>query len=198
MMNMKKIMGLTTAVCLSMGLLSGCSEIFGKKANGIVAYGNQKDVEQLGEKNKKDIKEQATYPAKLIEQDNKKILIFSEKTANDLIKKEMLQKVVNNDETKPIKELTKVTDTGGLLFAKEKIDIMHMGNLPLHYEGNIVIGEGRMYSDMFAVVSEQSFKGIKGKETSIGVFHFKKDPKHEIPTKEDRIEAAHLVTIPEK
>lgn len=49
----------------------------------------------------------------------------------------------------------------------------------LKYEGNTIIGSGRAYTDMYAIVDDATYNNVKGDEKSVGVLKFDKDPSKE-------------------
>ncbi|MGF9966366.1 lipoprotein BA_5634 family protein [Bacillus rhizoplanae] len=69
----------------------------------------------------------------------------------------------------------------GALFAKEELANVTIDGNKLKYEGNIIIGDGRSYADMFAVVDDATYTKIKGEEKSVGVLRFDKDPAKDLP-----------------
>ena len=55
---MKKLVGIGLAAAISLGALSGCSLL--EKANGFVLYGSEEQVQQITDKNKKEVKEKTS------------------------------------------------------------------------------------------------------------------------------------------
>ncbi|MED1411827.1 MULTISPECIES: lipoprotein BA_5634 family protein [Bacillus] len=190
---MKKLVGIGLAAAISFGALSGCS-LLGEKANGFVLYGTEEQVQQIADKNKKEVKEKDMYKMKLTTLEDKKVLVMDKKTGEELIKKELLKKVDKNDDTKAIDKLPAVTAEQGVLFAKEKVENATLDGAKLKYEGNTIIGSGRAYADMFAIVDDATYGNVKGEEKSVGVLKFDKDPSKEFPGK-NGVEGAQLVTI---
>ncbi|MGE7883120.1 lipoprotein BA_5634 family protein [Bacillus sp. NPDC094077] len=190
---MKKLVGIGLAAAISFGALSGCS-LLGEKANGFVLYGSEEQVGQIADKNKKEVKEKDMYKMKLTTLEDKKVLVMDKKTGEELVKKELLRKVDKNDDTKAIDKLPAVTAEQGVLFAKEKVENATLDGAKLKYEGNTIIGSGRAYADMFAIVDDATYGNVKGEEKSVGVLKFDKDPSKEFPGK-NGVEAAQLVTI---
>lgn len=47
----------------------------------------------------------------------------------------------------------------------------------MKYEGNTIIGDGRSYTDMFAIVDDAAYGKVTGEEKSVGVLKMNKDPK---------------------
>lgn len=154
----------------------------------------EEQVAQIADKNKKEVKEKDVYKMKLTTLEDKKVLVMDKKTGEELVKKELLQKVDEKDETKPLDKLPAVTADQGVLFAKDKVENATIDGAKLKYEGNTIIGSGRAYADMFAIVDDATYGNVKGEEKSVGVLKFDKDPSKEFPGK-NGVEAAQLVTI---
>ncbi|MBE7121576.1 lipoprotein BA_5634 family protein [Bacillus cereus] len=190
---MKKLVGIGLAAAISFGALSGCS-LLGEKANGFVLYGTEDQVAQIADKNKKEVKEKDVYKMKLTTLEDKKVLVMDKKTGEELVKKELLKQVDKKDDTKAIDKLPTVTAEQGVLFAKDKVENATLDGAKLNYEGNTIIGSGRAYADMFAIVDDATYRNVKGEEKSVGVLKFDKDPSKEFPGK-NGVEAAQLVTI---
>ncbi|MED1089295.1 lipoprotein BA_5634 family protein [Bacillus paramycoides] len=190
---MKKLVGIGLAAAISFGALSGCS-LLGEKANGFVLYGTEEQVQQIADKNKIEVKEKDMYKMKLTTLEDKKVLVMDKKTGEELVKKELLRKVDKNDDTKAIDKLPAVTAEQGVLFAKDKVENATLDGAKLNYEGNTIIGSGRAYADMFAIVDDATYGNVKGEEKSVGVLKFDKDPSKEFPGK-NGVEGAQLVTI---
>ncbi|WP_336991449.1 lipoprotein BA_5634 family protein [Bacillus toyonensis] len=190
---MKKLVGIGLAAAISFGALSGCS-LLGEKANGFVLYGSEEQVTQIADKNKKEVKEKDFYKMKLTTLEDKKVLVMDKKTGVELVKKELLSKVDAKDDTKPLDKLPAVTTAQGVLFAKNKVENAKIDGAKLKYEGNIIIGSGRAYADMFAIVDDATYNNVKGEEKSVGVLKFDKDPSKEFPGK-NGVETSQLVKI---
>ena len=122
---------------------------------------------------------------------------MDKKTGEELVKKELLSKVDKNDDTKPLDKLPAVTTEQGVLFAKEKVENATLDGAKLKYEGNTIIGSGRAYADMFAIVDDATYSNVKGDEKSVGVLKFDKDPSKEFPGY-NGVEASQLVKIKNK
>lgn len=181
---MKKIIKLLSISLLSMSLLTGCSltnKIL-SKANGVALYGSQQQVENTIEKYKKELKSETSHEIKVTEIDDKKLMILNRTTAEEFIKRGILKKVDKDDNTETLKSLPAVTSDTGVLFAKNNIENLMVNGKKLNakYEGNTIIGDGRVYVDMFAIVDDSIWKTIDGEEKTIGLLEFNKDPKHEM------------------
>ncbi|PEF36401.1 lipoprotein BA_5634 family protein, partial [Bacillus wiedmannii] len=61
--------------------LSGCSILFGEEKNAFIAYGSEKQIQKVIEKNKLKTKEHQIYKFKLSTIDKKQVLILNETTA---------------------------------------------------------------------------------------------------------------------
>lgn len=75
---MKKLVGIGLAAAISLGALSGCS-LLGEKANGFVLYGSEEQVQQITDKNKKEVKEKDFYKMKMTTLEGKKFLSWIRK-----------------------------------------------------------------------------------------------------------------------
>lgn len=190
---MKKLIGLSLAAAISMSALTGCG-LLGEKANGFVLYGTETQVQAVADKEKPTEKDM--YKMKVVNIDDKKVLVMDQKTADELVKKELLQKV-ENDETTAIDKLPAVTEEQGVLFAKEEVANVALDGYALKYEGNIIIGDGRSYADMFAVVDDTAYNNVAGEEKTVGVLKFDKDPAEKMPVQGEDVERAQLVKIKE-
>ncbi|MGQ0437221.1 lipoprotein BA_5634 family protein, partial [Bacillus sp. B-TM1] len=145
-------------------------------------------------KNKKEVKEKDFYKMKMTTLEGKKVLVMDKKTGEELVKKELLNKVDEKDDTKPLDKLPAVTAEQGVLFAKEKVENAALDGAKLKYEGNTIIGSGRAYTDMYAIVDDATYSNVKGEEKSVGVLKFDKDPSKEFPGK-NGVESSQLVKI---
>ncbi|KFM99479.1 hypothetical protein D0U04_05155 [Bacillus clarus] len=191
---MKKLVGIGLAAAISFGALSGCS-LIGEKSNGLVVYGTEQQVQQLADLKKNDVKEKDVYKMKLATLEDKKVLVMDKKTGEELVKKELLKKVEKDDNTKAIDKLPAVTADQGVLFTKEKVENMTIDGVKLKYEGNTIIGNGRSYADMFAIVDDVAYNKVKGEEKSVGVLEFDKDPNNEMQDTKIKVEEVQLVKI---
>ncbi|MBU3179389.1 hypothetical protein KPL47_24235 [Clostridium estertheticum] len=193
---MKKLLGIGLAIAISLGALplSGCS-LLGAKANGLIFYGSQQQINTSIDKNKSDIKEKNIYKMKLVILEGKKVLVMDKKTGEELVKKELLKKVGNENDTKAIDKLPTVTAEQGVLFAKGEVKDTTIDGTKLKYEDNTFIGDGRTYADMFAIVDDAAYGNVKGKEKYVGVLKLNKDPKKEMGELSTVAEAVQMVKI---
>ncbi|SDZ23133.1 lipoprotein BA_5634 family protein [Thermoactinomyces sp. DSM 45892] len=190
---MKKWIGIGLAIAILLGVLSGCS-LFGKKANGFVLFGTKDQVEAMVSKYKKELKETDVYTAKLTTLGSKKVLVLTKKNGEALVKKALLKKIDNNNDIKAIEQLPTITAGQGILFAQDKVENAIIDGAKFKYEGNIIIGDERLYADMYAIVDEATFTKMKGEEKSVGVLKFDRDPSKDFPNK-NGVEASLLVTM---
>ncbi|RAN86878.1 hypothetical protein B5P41_26695 [Bacillus sp. SRB_28] len=191
---MKKLVGIGLAAAISFGALSGCS-LLGEKANGFVVYGTEQQIQQMEDQNKNDVKEKDVYKMKLATLEDKKVLVMDKKTGEELVKKELLKKIEKDANTKAIDKLPAVTADQGVLFTKEKVENTTIDGVKLKYEGNTIIGDGRSYADMFAIIDDVAYSKVKGEEKSVGVLEFNKDPKKEMQNIKNKVEEVQLVKI---
>ncbi|WP_454052394.1 lipoprotein BA_5634 family protein [Clostridium sp. Marseille-Q7071] len=181
---MKKIIKLLFISLLSMSLLTGCSltDKILSKANGVALYGSQQQVENTIEKYKKELKSETSYKIKVANIDDKKLMVLNKTTTEAFIKQGVFKKVDKDDNAETLKSLPAVTSDTGVLFAKNNIENLMINDKKLNvkYEGNTIIGDGRVYVDMFAIVDDSIWKTIDSEEKTIGLLEFNKDPKHEM------------------
>lgn len=181
---MKRFIKLLSISLLSMSLLTGCSltDKILSKANGVALYGSQQQIENTIEKYKKELKSETSHKIKVAEIDDKKLMIINKTTAEAFIKRGIFKKVDKDDNTETLKSLPAVTSDTGVLFAKNNIENLMINDKKLNvkYEGNTIIGDGRVYVDMFAIVDDSIWETIDGEEKTIGLLEFNKDPKHEM------------------
>lgn len=181
---MKRIIKLLSISLLSISLLTGCSltDKILSKANGVALYGSQQQIENTIEKYKKELKSETSHKIKVAEIDDKKLMVLNKTTAEAFINQGIFKKVDKNDNTETLKSLPAVTSDTGVLFAKNNIENLMVNDKKLNvkYEGNTIIGDGRVYVDMFAIVDDSIWETIDGEEKTIGLLEFNKDPKHEM------------------
>jgi len=193
---MKKLIGVGLAAAISFGALSGCSvltKVTGKP-NGMIVYGTEEHVQKVADKHKKEAKETDVYKMKLATIDDKRVLVMNTKTAEELVKKELLKKVEQGDNTKAIDKLPAVTVEQGVLFAKEKVESAAIDGTKLKYEGNTIVGDGRRYVDMYAIMDDTAYNNVKSEEKSLGVLKFSTDATKKLAD-DKGIEYEQTVTI---
>ncbi|MEC3250664.1 lipoprotein BA_5634 family protein, partial [Bacillus cereus] len=151
---MKKVK-LGLVAIMSAAVFSGCSimDMIAPQAKGVVMYGDETGVQKTMDQYKDKIESQNKFEAKLGTVNEKKVLIMNKTTAEKMVKENMLKKVVKED-VEPIKALPAISDEAGILFAKEEQKDVVMNGKKMKYEGNVVIGDARKYTDMYAVVSD--------------------------------------------
>ncbi|MGE6257811.1 lipoprotein BA_5634 family protein [Heyndrickxia sporothermodurans] len=196
---MKKILGVCVTAIIAGSLMTGCSEMKNvfSKANGVVLYGEQQQVEDVFDQEKKDVKEKAEYKIKIAELGDQKVMILDETTAKALVGKELIKEVKKADETEAITALPSVAKGKAVLFAKEDVKTVNLDGekLKVSYEGNKIIGDGRSYVDMFLIVDDSEWSDMKGTEKTMGIISFDKDPKKKLSG--FKVDEAQLVKINE-
>lgn len=196
---MKKLIGLSLAAVISVSALTGCTSIFGGKANGLILYGTENQIQSQITKYKNDITENHSYEVKVLDINNQKTLVMSHTIAKNLQKQGLLR-TVKGEETTALKDLPDVTKEKPLLFAKTEMKDIKIDNKPIaaDYKGNIIIGNGRTLADSFLVVEDAYYETIKSPEIVMGVLHFDKDPKNETVDVSKNVEKFQMVTIEEE
>ncbi|MBN3523461.1 lipoprotein BA_5634 family protein [Paenibacillus apiarius] len=193
---MKKMIGLAAIVMLAIVAGTGCSSLFGEKANGIILYGTDEQLSQATEKVKPDVSAQETYPIKVDEQDSGTMVVISKSTAEGLLKSGLLQEV-KDKATKPIKELPALSADKAIIFAKTRTaEATVKGNkLTGSYSGDVVIGESRSYAETIVVMDDTAWKKLNADHLGMAVVTFKKDPKHLLGDVSKEVRVAQMVRI---
>ena len=192
----KTICGFLVTI-IAITALSGCNLL--AKANGIILYGEEQDIVAAIDKEKDELVKEEQHQIKILENGDKKIMILMDETAQALLDKKLIREITNQEKgkSKAISSLPKVTKGEGLLFAKEeKNDIIAEGiDMKINYEGNLIIGEGRTYADMFLIVDEEDFALFQGTDKMMAILEYDKDPSADGISYD--VEKAQLVRIEE-
>lgn len=195
---MKKILTVFVNVTVLGFLLSGCNPIdkYFPQANGIILYGDQQQIESSFEKVEKSLEEDG-YSVKVAEAGDQEIVILEEKTAKAILEKGLFIEVINDSDTEPITSLRDLKKNEMVLFAKEKVNEVTIDGQPLKvtYEGNKIIGDARVYGDMFLIVDDANWSTMQGTDKMIGIIKNEKDPSVEMG--EFDVERDQLVKISE-
>ncbi len=195
---MKKVK-LGLVAIMSAAVFSGCSimDMIAPQAKGVVIYGDETGFQKTMDQYKDKIESQNKFEAKLGTVNEKKVLIMNKTTAEKMVKENMLKKVVKED-VEPIKALPAISDEAGILFAKEEQKDVVMNGKKMKYEGNVVIGDARKYTDMYAVVSDTEYAKINEPVKTIGLVAFKENPKEKIfpdIKRGSNVEEVHMVEV---
>ena len=195
---MKKVK-LGLVAIMSAAVFSGCSimDMIAPQAKGVVMYGDETGVQKTMDQYKDKIESQNKFEAKLGTVNEKKVLIMNKTTAEKMVKENMLKKVVKED-VEPIKALPAISDEAGIVFAKEEQKDVVIDGKKMKYEGNVVIGDARKYTDMYAVVSDAEYTKINEPVKTIGLAAFKENPKEKIfpdIKRGSNVEEAHMVEV---
>lgn len=173
---MKKITLWILALCAAALVLSGCSLM--DKANGIILYGDEEKVlSSLKEEHKGQVAKES-LSVKLVDKDGKRLMVMDETSAQYLLEKELLRKVKDGRETEAVSSILELAEDEALLFAKKADSDTNFYSLPdqINYEGNIIIGDGRAYADMFLVVTDEDFTELDAEAKTMGIIQYNKDP----------------------
>lgn len=195
---MKKVK-LGLVAIMSAAVFSGCSimDMIAPQAKGVVMYGDETGVQKTMDQYKDKIESQSKFEAKLGTVNEKKVLIMNKTTAEKMVKENMLKKVVKED-VEPIKALPSVSDEVGIVFAKEEQKDVVIDGKKMKYEGNVVIGDARKYTDIYAVVSDAEYTKINEPVKTIGLAAFKENPKEKIfpdIKRGSNVEEVHMVEV---
>lgn len=202
---MKKIiLGIFTTF-MAVVVLTGCN-LFAK-ANGIILYGEEEEIltavenvklKEKGDKKEREkekLVEEEQHKIKILTDDTRQIMILTDKTAQSLVKNKLISEITNQEKAivKPISSLSKVAKGEALLFAKEESSKLEIENINIQYEGNLIIGDGRTYADMFLIVNDEDWASLQGTEKMMAILKFDKDPSADGFSYE--VEKAQLVRI---
>ncbi|WP_188455716.1 lipoprotein BA_5634 family protein [Virgibacillus oceani] len=197
---MKKLLSVCFIAVIAGSLITGCSAINTikdtfAKANGVILFGSQNQIKEAFKQEDEDIEEKDKYTIKVAEDGDQKIMILDEKTAKELVEKELLKEVKNDSDTEPIASLPEVKEGNGVLFAKQQDKEVNLDGkqVEVTYEGNKIIGDGRSYVDAFIIVDGTDFSTMKGTEKTMGIIKYDKDPSKKLD--EFDVEQVQLVKI---
>ncbi|MFP7225406.1 lipoprotein BA_5634 family protein [Priestia filamentosa] len=194
---MKRLLSICATVIVVGSLMSGCSatkDAF-QKANGVILYGNQQQISDTLNQDKKDIKEKDEYTIKVAEDGKQDMMILDKTTAKALVEKKLLKEVTKDNDTEAITSLPKVTKDTNALFAKQEVKEMNLAgqNSKIIYGGNKIIGDGRSYVDEFLIVDDSQFTAIKGTEKKMAVIKYDKNPDKKLS--EFNVDEVQLVKV---
>ncbi|MFP3844956.1 lipoprotein BA_5634 family protein [Priestia filamentosa] len=194
---MKRLLSICATVIVVGSLMSGCSatkDAF-QKANGVILYGNQQQISDALNQDKKDIKEKDEYTIKVAEDGKQDMMILDKTTAKALVEKKLLKEVTKDNDTEAITSLPKVTKDTNALFAKQEVKEMNLAgqNSKIIYGGNKIIGDGRSYVDEFLIVDDSQFTAIKGTEKKMAVIKYDKNPDKKLS--EFNVDEVQLVKV---
>ena len=172
----KSILGILITLMAVIALL-GCGML--AKANGVILYGEEEILNAVKEEKDK-IVEVEQHKIKMLTNDNQQIMILSEDTAQSLVEKKLISEITDQKkgESKEISSLSKVAKGEALLFAKEESNEIEIEDIDINikYEGNLIIGIGRAYADMFLIVKDEDWASLKGAEKALAILKYDKDP----------------------
>lgn len=175
---MKKLLIVFLTTLIVASILTGCNMF--AKANGVILYGEEQQIIDSLEREKDDLAKEDQYKIKVMENDGQQIIVLTDETVQTLIKKKLIKEITNQEKgkTKAISSLSNVAEGEGILFAKKEPAALNLEGkgLNVEYEGNLIIGEGRAYGDMFLIVNDADFDSIKGTEKMMALLEYDKDP----------------------
>ena len=171
----KTILGIL-ATLMAVLALTGCNMF--AKANGVILYGEQEEILKAVEKEKDELVAEEQHNIKISIIDNRKVMILTEETAQSLVEKKLIAEITNQEKgtTKVISSLSKVAKGEGLLFTKEESYEIKIENINIKNEGDLVIGEGRVYADLFLIVTDEDWASLEGTEKTLAILKYDKDP----------------------
>ena len=179
---MKKTILCMLTTLMAVIALSGCSMF--AKANGVILYGEEAEIlnavdKEQGKKQKKDKPvEVEQHKIKIVTNDNQKVMILKEETAQSLVNKDLIREITNQEKgrTEAVSSLSKVAKGEAILFTKEESYELEVENLKVKNEGNLIIGIGRAYADIFLIVNDDDWASLEGTEKSLAILKYDKDP----------------------
>ena len=173
---MKKILLCILTTLMAAIVLSGCNMF--AKANGVILYGEEEEVLNAVEVEKDELEKEEQHKIKMITNNDRQIMILTVETAQSLVEKKLIKEITNQKKakTKAISSLPKVAKGEGLLFTKEKSHEFEIENINSKFEGNMIIGDGRTYADIFLIVNDEDWASIEGAEKTLAILKYDKDP----------------------
>ena len=175
----KTILGIITTL-MAVVVLSGCSMF--AKANGVILYGEEVEIQNAVEKEQEKKKDKPVeveqHKIKILTNDSQKVMILKEETAQSLVNKKLIREITNQEKGKSVavSSLSKVAKGEALLFTKEKSYEFKLEDINIENKGNLIIGIGRAYADMFLIVNDEDWASLEGTEKTLALLKYDKDP----------------------
>ncbi|WP_429842002.1 lipoprotein BA_5634 family protein [Brevibacillus sp. FIR094] len=173
-------------------LFTGCSQ----DANGVILYGTEQQIDQALTEQSKDVLSTDNYHVKMVTVGEQNAMVMNKTMAQSLLEKELLRKVDEGNNTTPIDALPQITSDAGVYFAKTETANLNIGPNKLTYQGNVIIGDGRSYADLFVIVDDAAWDQVEGTAKKVSVWGYDKDPKNEIGTFD--VETEQLIHMKEQ
>ena len=182
---MKKILSICGIGVLVISIL-GAYWLFGgskEPLNGLMVLGEEQALKKIEMEHKKEIKSATFYKVKQEDNGGKKMLIMSEKTAEEIVKRGILREKDNNDfmrSSTPISSLSRIKDKGALVFADPKhksIKNVEMNGTKIQtkYESNSYFGFPRGDAEkLLLVVNNDTFQKIPSPEVDMSILELNK------------------------
>lgn len=173
---MKKTLSMCVAAVVAGSLMTGCSLI--SKANGIILYGNESEIIKALEQEKGEFIDEHRYKIKVIEEEEGRMMVLSEETAQAIVEKELLRKVTKGRETEAMTSVAKLSKGEAIVYAETEPEKLNSDGISLKtiYGGNSVIGDGRAFVDKFLIVDDSDWVKIEGKAKSMAIMEYDEDP----------------------
>jgi len=173
---LKKTFLLCATAIIIGSLLTGCSLV--SKANGLIVYGDESEITEVLEQEKDELINENRYEIKVVEDQEERMMVLSEETAQAVADKELLRKVTKGRKSEAMLSAPKLSKGEAVIYAKneqEKLNLDSM-NLQITYSGNSIIGDGRAFVDKFLVVDDSDWPQIEGEVKSMAIMEYEKDP----------------------
>ncbi|MFS0553203.1 lipoprotein BA_5634 family protein [Brevibacillus sp. 179-C9.3 HS] len=175
-MKLRKKFGLGVSLLFAAVLFTGCSQ----DANGIILYGTEQQINNALAKQSKDVTVTDTYSVKIVPAGEQNAMVMNKSMAQSLLEKELLRKVDEKNNTTPLSALPLIANSEGVYFAKNETTNLTIGSNKLSFQGNVIIGDGRSYADIFVIVDDSAWEQVEGDAKKVSVWGYKNDPKNEI------------------
>lgn len=187
---------LVVFILLTIIISTGCS-LLGKRANGLILYGTDKQLNTAILKIKSDIFAQNKYMFKIDEQQDGSTIIINKTTAEALLRFNLLQVIVNKKLTNPIEKIPNIPSDGALIFAKiQKTETTVNGKVIKGiYGGNVVFGETRAYGKTIIVLDDAAWNKLDAFKLNMIIVQLNKDPTHLLKEIFSDVSCAQMVTI---
>lgn len=198
---LKKINALLIG-CFFVTILGACSlddiaNSVSPQALGLLIYDDHETIDQTIEEFSNKALTQETWQVKMVETSaDETIMVIPESAAQLMLANHLWHEVIHNEKANVVYELPKITTDQAVLFTKTDTDKVDIEAIHAFNKGNIVLGNGRKYTDMFVITANEQWESLQAEEKTIGFLHFSKEenPKYKLNQLRD-VEAVQLVDV---
>lgn len=182
---MKHVLSLYAVIIIAISLLSGCSWLKDWKEkyivdanNGIILYGNERQIQKSIDKHKSKLIFSETFKIKLVTFNKQRIMVLKKNTMKFLDDNGLINNKNKHKKAEVATVKSEMNSPKGILYGKNRFNELTINDQNIHcrYGGNKVIGHARLYSDMLLIVDDSLWNTINGKEKTVGVLKFKDKP----------------------